>query len=121
MAQRPLADITDYPQLIAALRKRRDELDVSGEWLDEIAGFPDRYAQKLLRGGSRPEEKVRRLSMQTLGADPRCARRPACLDCRPRGHAPHQGAPREAHHEPSPPPRRPRRRCGVVVLDDPAC
>jgi hypothetical protein len=67
MAKRPLAQITDYSQLIAALRKRRDELDVSGEWLDEIAGFPDRYAQKLLRGGSRPEEKVRRLSMKTLG------------------------------------------------------
>jgi hypothetical protein len=45
---RTLAVVREYGQLLDALRFRQDELNVSRETLDEIAGLPQRYTSKLL-------------------------------------------------------------------------
>jgi hypothetical protein len=58
----PLAEITDYDDLLAALRARADELEISRETIDHIAGFPDRYAGKIL-SLSHP----RRIGLRSLG------------------------------------------------------
>lgn len=48
-----LAEIATYTDLLAALRARVDELKVSGETLDEVAGLTRGYFQKLI--GPRPQ------------------------------------------------------------------
>jgi hypothetical protein len=58
-----LAEITDYTSLLAALRARADELEISRELLSELAGFPDRYASKLLS-----LKQVKRIGMTSLGS-----------------------------------------------------
>jgi hypothetical protein len=59
---RVIGEFDAYPGMIAALRARIAELDVSGERLDELAGLPRGYFQKLV--GTRPKK---RLGMQSLG------------------------------------------------------
>jgi hypothetical protein len=58
---RIVGEFDTYAGLVAALRVRIAELDVAGERLDEIAGLPRGYFQKLL--GTRPRK---RLGMQSL-------------------------------------------------------
>ncbi|WP_018320239.1 hypothetical protein [Bradyrhizobium sp. WSM2793] len=48
--------------LVEALRQRRDELDISNETIDNIAGFPERYTSKLLA-----PRAPRNLSYHSLG------------------------------------------------------
>jgi hypothetical protein len=62
--QAPLAEITDYKSMIAAMRARAAErkLALSAEENAIVAGLPSKYLQKLL--GSSP---VRRLGMASLG------------------------------------------------------
>jgi hypothetical protein len=43
-----LAEIVDYNGLIEAIRARADELNLSRETIDDIAGLAPRYANKLL-------------------------------------------------------------------------
>jgi hypothetical protein len=45
---RLLATIRSYEELVAALRERAEALAVSGATLDEVCGFSDRYASKVL-------------------------------------------------------------------------
>jgi hypothetical protein len=59
---RIIGEFDAYPGLLAALRARVAELNVAGERLDELAGLPRGYFQKLL--GSRP---VKRIGMRSLG------------------------------------------------------
>jgi hypothetical protein len=40
--------VTSIEELLAALRARRDEIGITNESIDSIAGLPDRYASKLL-------------------------------------------------------------------------
>lgn len=40
--------VGSYPELIAALRKRCDELSVPMETIDAVAGLPDRLTSKIL-------------------------------------------------------------------------
>jgi hypothetical protein len=49
----PLAIVTDYPQLIIALRRRVVELGTSLRAVDALAGLPDHYVQTLLALESR--------------------------------------------------------------------
>lgn len=55
---RVLADVSSYEQMLAALRRRVNELQINGERFDESAGLPRGYLSKLV--GERP---VRRLGM----------------------------------------------------------
>ena len=59
---RIIGEFDAYPGLLAALRARIAELNVAGERLDELAGLPRGYFQKLI--GTRPKK---RLGMQSLG------------------------------------------------------
>jgi hypothetical protein len=59
---RIVGEFDAYPGLLAALRARIAELNVAGERLDELAGLPRGYFQKLI--GTRPKK---RLGMQSLG------------------------------------------------------
>ncbi len=61
----PLAEITDYDGLVAAMRARAQErkLALSSDENAAIAGLPDKYLPKLI--GTNP---VRRLGMISLGA-----------------------------------------------------
>jgi hypothetical protein len=59
---RIIGEFDAYPGLLAALRARIAQLDISGERLDELAGLPRGYFQKLI--GTRPKK---RLGMQSLG------------------------------------------------------
>lgn len=61
-ATRPIAEVVDYDTLILAMRLRADQLNVSRETIDEIAGLCDRYAAKLLS-----RQPVKRLGLGTLG------------------------------------------------------
>lgn len=45
---RPLSEACDYPALIEALRARKDELGLSNETVDDLAGFTAGHADKLL-------------------------------------------------------------------------
>jgi hypothetical protein len=46
-ATRELGHIRSYEDLVAALRGRCDELDISFRTLDEVAGLADGYSAKL--------------------------------------------------------------------------
>jgi hypothetical protein len=68
MTVRPLARVSDYDGLLAALRARADQINISGQQIDEIGGLPERYAQKVLSSISRKRGKqVRRIGMLSLG------------------------------------------------------
>jgi hypothetical protein len=56
------AEVVDYDSLISLLRNRADELEISRETLNEIAGLPDRLVSKILG-----LKRVRRIGMLTLG------------------------------------------------------
>jgi hypothetical protein len=60
--RRVIGEFDTYLGLLAALRERVAQLDVSGERLDELAGLPRGYFQKLI--GTRPRK---RLGVQSLG------------------------------------------------------
>jgi hypothetical protein len=63
---RVLATVTDYADLVGALRQRCDELDVTFEQVDEVAGFCDRYTSKLLAPSARPLRKFGHVSLGVL-------------------------------------------------------
>lgn len=72
----PLAEITDYESLVKNLRERMDAIGITHDNLNELAGFADRYSQKILTltqprpSSSRPRDgrgSVRRIGMQSLG------------------------------------------------------
>jgi hypothetical protein len=50
------------PELVAALRARRDELQLTHEVIDDIAGWPAGYAGKLLA-----PEPIKNLGWSSLG------------------------------------------------------
>lgn len=54
--------IRSMAELLAALRARRDELQLTHETLDAIAGWPSGYASKLLA-----PEPIKNLGWQSLG------------------------------------------------------
>jgi hypothetical protein len=56
------SDIRSYADLLAAFRARRDDLRVTNETIDEIAGVAQRYTQKLLA-----TPPVRRFAGLSLG------------------------------------------------------
>jgi hypothetical protein len=55
-------EIRTYADLVQALRQRCNEIEISRESLDALAGFPDRYAAKLLS-----LRHVRRFGLESLG------------------------------------------------------
>jgi hypothetical protein len=59
---RIIGEFTDMAGLLGILRQRRDELNLAGEDIDEVAGLPVRYCQKII--GIRP---VRGVTALTLG------------------------------------------------------
>jgi hypothetical protein len=57
MAEQPiLGEFDSYESLLTVLRSRVAQLDVSGECLDQLIGWPSRYAQKLL--GTNPSKRL---------------------------------------------------------------
>ena len=50
--------ISDYPGLVRAFRERANELDLSRSGIDEIAGWADGYAGKLLGSEAAKKRKV---------------------------------------------------------------
>jgi hypothetical protein len=56
------APIRSMPELVAALRARRDELQLTHETIDAIAGWPSGYAGKLLA-----PEPIKNLGWSSLG------------------------------------------------------
>jgi hypothetical protein len=58
---RVIAEFTDYPGMLDALRRRVTELHVNGERFDEYVGLPRGYLSKLV--GANP---VRRLGMTSF-------------------------------------------------------
>lgn len=56
------APIRSMPELVAALRTRRDELQLTHETIDAIAGWPAGYASKLLA-----PEPIKNLGWSSLG------------------------------------------------------
>jgi hypothetical protein len=63
---RVLALVSEYAELVGALRARCDEVGISFETLDEIAGFTDRYSSKLLSPSRRPIRRLGHMSMGVL-------------------------------------------------------
>jgi hypothetical protein len=61
---RELARIRSYEELQRALRCRAEELGVSNATLDELCGFSDRYASKVL--GLHPARSLGRVSLTAL-------------------------------------------------------
>jgi len=60
---RPIA-VRDYQQLLDALRFRQNQLNISRETIDEVAGLPQRYTSKLL--APFPIKGVGRISLGPL-------------------------------------------------------
>jgi len=58
---RVIADVSSYEQMLAALRARINELQISGERFDEYSGLPRGYLSKLT--GANP---IRRLGMTSF-------------------------------------------------------
>ena len=58
MSEQPriVGEFDTYAGLLAVLRARVAELNVSGECLDQLIGWPSRYAQKLL--GTNPPKRL---------------------------------------------------------------
>jgi hypothetical protein len=63
LPERQLARVTDYKQLMDALRARVRELDVTLETIDAVAGFHSNYSGKLLA-----PTPIRTLGRLSLGA-----------------------------------------------------
>ncbi len=59
---RILSVFVDYPGMLAALRARTEELRLSREAIDQVAGLPSGYSGKILGIG-----QVRRLNLISLG------------------------------------------------------
>jgi hypothetical protein len=59
---RVIGEFANYDEMIAALRARAAELNLSGETIDAVSGLASRYAQKLLG-----PHQVRRLGATSLG------------------------------------------------------
>jgi hypothetical protein len=57
---KPLAVVSNYLALIAALRARIAELGISFSTLDQVAGWTDGYASKVLAPEPTPGHKVKR-------------------------------------------------------------
>src|SRR5258708_39449173 len=62
IGDRMTAPSRSMPELIAALRARRDELQITHETIDSIAGWPAGYAGKLLA-----PEPIKNLGWMSLG------------------------------------------------------
>jgi hypothetical protein len=62
MLARQLAEASDYDGLVAAIRMRVEELQISRETINEVAGLPAGYSGKILGLKQR-----RRLGMISLG------------------------------------------------------
>jgi hypothetical protein len=58
---RILAEFSDYPGLLNAVRSRVNELAINGERFDEYAGLPRGYLSKLI--GAHPIRSLGRISM----------------------------------------------------------
>jgi hypothetical protein len=58
----PIAEIREYRDLILALRMRADQLDISRETIDIVAGLPDRLTSKLLT-----LSPIKNIGMASLG------------------------------------------------------
>jgi hypothetical protein len=58
-----LATVRDYDELIAAIRARRDELEVTHETIGEVAGIASGHASKLLC-----DPPMKRMGIISLGA-----------------------------------------------------
>jgi hypothetical protein len=56
----PLAEISSYGELIAFIRDRKAQLELSNEDVEAIGGLPDRYVNKLL--SPRPSKTLGRTS-----------------------------------------------------------
>jgi hypothetical protein len=56
--------ITSLTELLAALRDRRDELNISHELIDDIAGFQSGYTSKLL--APRPSKNLGYMSLGSV-------------------------------------------------------
>jgi hypothetical protein len=50
--------ISDYGGLLEAFRERAKELQISREGIDDIAGWADGYASKLLAGAAAKKRKI---------------------------------------------------------------
>jgi hypothetical protein len=50
--------ITDYGSLLEAFRERAQELEISREGIDSVAGWADGYASKLLAGEAAKKRKI---------------------------------------------------------------
>ena len=61
-----LAECRSYDELVAALRARIGELNVTCESVDELAGLPTRYVSKLLAPTRRPIRQFGRASLGPL-------------------------------------------------------
>jgi hypothetical protein len=61
---RIIGEFTDHAGLLAILRRRRDELNVTGEVIDDVGGFPVRYCQKII--GINPVRGITALTMGPL-------------------------------------------------------
>jgi hypothetical protein len=59
---RVICEFSDYAELLAGLRLRAAELNLSGEQIDHVSGLPARYTQKLLG-----PHQIRRLGVISLG------------------------------------------------------
>jgi len=59
---RVLGEFSNYDEMIAALRARAAELNLSGETIDTVSGLASRYASKLLG-----PTQIRRLGVVSLG------------------------------------------------------
>jgi hypothetical protein len=57
------AEIVSYDDLLTALRRRADELQISRETINFIAGMPDGYAGKVMG-----LKKIRRIGLESLAA-----------------------------------------------------
>jgi hypothetical protein len=62
MARRELATVKDYEELMQALYDRAEELRASRSSIDEVAGWPEGYASKLLR-----KRRVKSFGAKSLG------------------------------------------------------
>ena len=61
-APKVIGEFSDYNGMIAALRARAAELNLSGETIDAVSGLPSRYSAKLLG-----PHQLRRIGATSLG------------------------------------------------------
>lgn len=54
----PLAEIKDYRSLVEAARARIDELNISLDTVDTLAGFADRWTSKILSPSQSPTKRM---------------------------------------------------------------